>query len=69
VAGGSPSALAAAAATADREERNGEATATDGQARRGQRLGPAAALHEPCSTGVSSPVVGQLAEPLRGRAR
>jgi hypothetical protein len=66
--------LAAAAPWADRDERDGEVTATDGQAqdrkrKRGQRQGPATALREPSATGVSSPVAGRLAKPLRGRAR
>ncbi len=55
-------------------ERDGEATATKGQAQdrkrqRGQRQGPATALTTTSALGVSSLAVGRLAKPLRGHAR
>ena len=64
----------AAAEPWDRAERNGAATATEGQAQnrkrqRGQRQGPAPALTTTSAHGVPSQVVGRLAQPLRGRAR
>jgi hypothetical protein len=64
----------AAAEPWDRTERDGEATATEGQAQdrkrqRGQRQGPATALTTASAHGVPSLVVGRLAQPLHGRAR
>jgi len=46
-----------------------EGQAQDRKRQRGQRQGPAAALTTPSALGVPFPVVGRLAQPLRGRAR